>query len=1337
MPGMSQLVVNVREALLLDKKTITRILLVAVIYFLLASLSEYLFEPTFTFFTIRLAPGLGLAVALVYGLPAISGIFLGEFLYFYFLHHSEITMPVSITLGANAALYGYIGTRLIRQFMELPNSLSNSLDWLKFFMLGGFAASCIPALLSVYCISLIEPAVQQSFWLLVSHWWIGQVFGILIISPVALCFIWKSIPVWQARISLVPVLSTILLAVVVAVYTYVSFQEKQQLESLVEQKSMSMSSAIKLDISNYGEALHSIKSVFEYSPDISPEEFEMFSSKIKIRQPGIHASSYQPLVKADERPSFEHRMREFYSDKFQITERDDSGNFIRAGEREEYTPIAMRGIYDKNAKIIGYDTSSSPFSKEARWQAKITNEVAISRAFRLASTRGNSKSIVLYLPLNSNGYFSGYVASSIYAVKVIQSAIERINLTGFSLKIWDGPSSENNIIYSKNTIHTDSRLVSGNTGKINFSTRNWTYELVPDAVFLEPLLTAQWLVILFCILTISIVNVRLFDITGKKQDLKQRVSLSEDKYRGIFDESVAAICVFDRKKNFIDTNQAGLDLLGYSRVELLGMQAADIDANLDFKAMMLAIKQLLLGRKIINLEHRLVRKDGTIITVLSNSKPLKDDRGRTAGLQTTFIDITERKKAEETLSMSERMLKEAQSIANLGHWSRDILQDKIIWSDQVFKMYGYEPQAFQPTLKHFLQIVHQDDRKLVLKSFRDAVQKPTSTDFRIIRPDGVMRYISGTAENVLNPSKQVTDLFGVVQDITERRQVDEEVLKLSRAVEASSSVVFITDLDGTIEYVNPKFTDATGYTKDEIIGQNPRILKSGETPENIYEDMWETITSGGEWIGEMHNRKKDGSYYWGRSSVSGVKNEKNEITHYIAIQDDVTHEYEMAEKLTYQASHDALTGLINRHEFERRAERLLTTIKTDRDDHALCFMDLDQFKVVNDTCGHAAGDEMLRQLGQVLQDAVRHRDTLARIGGDEFGVLMEHCSLDHAHRVASSLQRTVQDFQFVWEGRSFKVGVSIGLIAITESIPNLTELLKGADVACYQAKDLGRNRIHVYQTEDESLARRQGEMQWVARINQAIEEDRFCLYAQTIVPLDNRTDKHYELLIRMKDDKDGVILPGAFLPAAERYDLITKLDYWTVENTFGALSKNPGFLKQINFISVNLSGQSLADEPFLDFVVKLIHDTGVEGEKVCFEITETTAISNLSTATEFISKLKELGCRFALDDFGSGLSSFGYLKRLPVDYLKIDGMFVKDIVDDPIDHAMVKSINEIGHVMGMQTIAEFVENDVIKGMLKEIGVDYGQGFGIDKPIPLDELLGRSNNVTNINKLKNA
>jgi diguanylate cyclase (GGDEF)-like protein/PAS domain S-box-containing protein len=549
----------------------------------------------------------------------------------------------------------------------------------------------------------------------------------------------------------------------------------------------------------------------------------------------------------------------------------------------------------------------------------------------------------------------------------------------------------------------------------------------------------------------------------------------------------------------------------------------------------------------------------------------------------------------------------------------------------------------------------------------------------------------------------------------------ERVKMFSTVMEQSHDAVMVTDKEGRIEYVNPKFIESTGYTKIEILGKNSRLVQPKWASDEIHEEFFKTLDNNHAWRSEIQYKRKNGEMYWAFESVSFIKDEQGHVIHYLSTHRDITQEYKLNEQLNFNATHDELTKLINRREFERRVEKLLSVVEVDNAEHALCFMDLDQFKVVNDTCGHVAGDELLRQLSSVLHNTIRKRDTLARLGGDEFGLLFEHCSLDDAHRITKSLLNAVQNFQFSWEGRSFKLGVSIGLIAITEKTLVMTELLKAADTACYMAKDAGRNRIHIYHADDSEIQERQGEIQWVPRINQALDNNLFRLYAQAIVPINDNTDQHYELLIRMVDDKGDIIPPGAFLPSAERYNLITYLDRWVIAHAFKLLLNHNDFLKQINFVSINISGPSLADPEFLEFVHNEFQQTNIEPEKICFEITETAAISNLNKASLFISLMKKLGCRFALDDFGSGLSSFAYLKNLPVDYLKIDGMFVKDIVDDPIDYAMVKSINEIGHVMGMKTIAEFVENDKIKNMLKELDVDYVQGYGIGKPIPLTDL----------------
>lgn len=430
------------------------------------------------------------------------------------------------------------------------------------------------------------------------------------------------------------------------------------------------------------------------------------------------------------------------------------------------------------------------------------------------------------------------------------------------------------------------------------------------------------------------------------------------------------------------------------------------------------------------------------------------------------------------------------------------------------------------------------------------------------------------------------------------------------------------------------------------------------------------------------------------------------------------------EAIRHMAYHDALTGLVNRSGFEQHLQHAVNSAQEHALNHVLLYLDLDQFKIINDTCGHVAGDELLRQLAGVMNPHIRESDTLARLGGDEFGVLLENCPLESAQKIGESLLDAIKDFRFVWCDKSFTIGASIGMALIDELTPSTEAVLSTADMACYEAKDLGRNRIYLYTDNDEDLARRHGEMQWVSRINQALDENRFVLYSQCIVPLNgHHPTRFYEFLLRLREPDGHIVFPQEFIPAAERYGLMPSLDRWVVDNAFAILAdlvSDSASADLPGLFFINLSGTSLSDESFFSFVRDRLQRYNIPPQMICFEITETAAIAQLSQAAAFIGQIKKEGCRFALDDFGSGMSSFSYLKSIPVDYLKIDGGFVSTMLDDPMDRAIVEAINQIGHVVGIRTIAEFVENQAIQKALTEIGVDYAQGYGIEKPRPFNK-----------------
>jgi len=549
-------------------------------------------------------------------------------------------------------------------------------------------------------------------------------------------------------------------------------------------------------------------------------------------------------------------------------------------------------------------------------------------------------------------------------------------------------------------------------------------------------------------------------------------------------------------------------------------------------------------------------------------------------------------------------------------------------------------------------------------------------------------------------------------------QLSMEKERLRVMLDSIADGVIATDTRGTITYMNPTAAEMTGWKPGEArgkpLGEVFQIINE-HTRQLVPSPLEKALCSGGMRIGRVEHialLRRDGTEFSIQDSAAPLHNRSGKLLGMVLVFQDVSFARKAVQQLNHQATHDALTGLLNRSEFERHVDAALTA---EGRFHTVLFLDLDRFKLVNDTCGHIAGDELLRRVTLLLQTALREGDILARLGGDEFAVLLEGCPIGRGEEIAGKLRMLLSEFRFQWDSKSFNVAASIGLVCFSDNNHSAADIMKAADTACYIAKDMGRNRVHVYSDEDSDTVLRRGEMEWVGRINQALSENRFCLHRQRIAPVSGLEDDcaHYEILVRMLDEQGGLIMPMAFIPAAERYGLMPQIDRWVVREAFKLHVRD----SHRDVWSINLSGASLNDDEFLGFLKTQFAESGVAPESVCFEITETAAVSNLTKAGHFIRELRALGCSFSLDDFGSGMSSFGYLKYLPVDYLKIDGSFVKDMVSDAIDCAMVEAVNKIGHLMGLQTIAEFVGNEETRLMLADIGVNHAQGFGIGKPEP--------------------
>jgi diguanylate cyclase (GGDEF)-like protein/PAS domain S-box-containing protein len=664
--------------------------------------------------------------------------------------------------------------------------------------------------------------------------------------------------------------------------------------------------------------------------------------------------------------------------------------------------------------------------------------------------------------------------------------------------------------------------------------------------------------------------------------------------------------------------------------------------------------------------------------------------------------------------------------ANDGLWDYDVRNNSMYFSPRWRAMLGYSDDDAIPEWR---LLVHPDDMAKVQIQLREHIEGQRGlfeSVHRMRHADGDWRWVQSRVQGKLDANGRLRRLVGVETDITEQRLYEEALFREKESAQITlqsiGDGVVTTDAQARVQYLNPVAEELTGWKLDDAVGASIDEIFRGFHEETC-EPVENPVT-----VSMRRNRptksvrptlliRRDGNELYIESTAAPIRDVNGNVLGGVLVFHDVSEARELNNKLSFHASHDSLTHLVNRAEFEKRLARALKSAKAKETSYALLHLDLDQFKIINDACGHSAGDEMLRQLSALLKAKIRWRDTLSRLGGDEFGVLLESCTMDEAMRTAEALRETVNEFRFVWDDRTFRLGVSVGVVPILVTSEDVASLISAADSACAAAKEGGRNRVYTYEESDIDLMRRRKEMQWAARINNALEENRFELFRQTIQPLQPGMDTgaHYELLLRMRDENGTFISPELFIAAAERYGITPGIDRWVISHAFRWLVSEADERERLVLCSINLSGQSLADEKFLPFVIEQFRTSGLDGSRICFEITETSAIASYSQANRFIHALQDLGCKFALDDFGTGLSSFGYLKHFPVDFLKIDGSFVKEILHDPIDREMVRSINEIGHLTGKQTIAEFAENSEIITMLRGMGVDYAQGYGVAEP----------------------
>ncbi len=690
----------------------------------------------------------------------------------------------------------------------------------------------------------------------------------------------------------------------------------------------------------------------------------------------------------------------------------------------------------------------------------------------------------------------------------------------------------------------------------------------------------------------------------------------------------------------------------------------------------------------------------------------------------------ERSKAEEALRRSEAKFRGLFESVMEGVYQTSTEGRLLSCNDAFVKMLGYASAEELYALPSVAMLYWSaGDRTQFVREI-ESNGEVRARELLLRRRDGEQLVALESARVMRDANGSIVGYEGTIADITERKRAEQAVFaerdRAQVTLQSIGDAVISTDADGRIEYLNPVAERMTGWTLSEARGKRVETVLQlvDEATRSPLTGAFEKLLTTGDPIRPSDARvlvNRDGEDVAIQDSAAPIRNREGNIVGAVIVFSDVTRERRLKRALSYQASHDALTGLINRREFDARLESAVAEVQRSHHECALLYLDLDQFKVINDTCGHSAGDRLLRDITGMLQTRVRATDTIARLGGDEFGLLLEHCSLEQAERVAESIRQAVNSYRFVWGSSSLSVGASIGLVRITVDTPSAAAALSAADVACYAAKDRGRNRVHVYEGDADSNRHR--EMAWVSRVTRSVEENRLTLFSQRIVPLRATTQGQdfHELTVRLRDERGELVMPNEFIPAAERFNVMSMIDRWVLNRAVELLEGLSREERQLPLLAINLSGTSINDEDFLEFALaRLTH--GHIARSLCLEITETAAVSNLSSAVYFMRELRARGCRFALDDFGSGLSSFLYLKTLPVDFLKIDGQFVGDVAVDPVDRSMVDAITKVGAALGIATVAERVENAAVLNVLGTLNVDYVQGFHLERPRPIEDWL---------------
>ncbi|QIR15072.1 EAL domain-containing protein [Shewanella aestuarii] len=1280
-------------------------------------------------------PAAGLAVALVLygGVRLLPLIFLGSIAINFWITYRLQTIDLKsvflvLVIAVGATAQAYIAHLLVKRSGIKWKELAKLRDITVFVLLAGPIASLISATwsnMAFYIFDVINTNLIPSVWF---SWWIGDTLGVILFAPITLLLLFRKHSLGQYRIKTVGLPTLLALIVVSISYFYFAHNENVQINRQLEKTGSMIKHHIQKELKEYVTALTTLSNLINISPDLTFTQFNKFTQSLLTLSPDLHLVSWNPYVSNSERNHFESEMAKIFG-QYEIKELGHQDRFIRAQKRDYYVPVAYISSFNDNNDVLGFDIASNTLQFDAIKKVLETGEMSITSPILQKDGGGSSISTIFISPIkkttdnNQNNDISGFAVAMLQIDKMMNHLNDHIEMQdiGFELQDKEG-NTTGTPLYRKNIsnpYHNNKFLWKTD---IDLGNRTWQLAIFPDVEYIESYIPLfAWQILLIGLIITSLLQILLLGITGQHYLAKTALEQSESDLQSILDNSPFLIWQKDQKGRYLNINKKYADTLASQGInKVINKTDFDIWPREIAEGYFSDDQEVLLYKTTKYIPEEPILDGNQLRFTETYKSPLFDHYGNLRGTIGFSHDITERKKIYQQLVESEARFSELFKYTPIAYLCLSPEGMFIDVNQQLCEMLGYSQEELLH--QNFSDVWFDETRteyESIFKAFNDVGQ--INTELTLKKKDNKLIIVLLSGRIQKDTEDNLVKAHCVLADITEREKMAQE-MRISAIAFQSQNGMFVTDASGNILRVNDAFTLITGYTSDEVIGENPRILSSGIHDANFYDSIWKSVNKTGSWQGEIWNKRKNGELYPEQLTITAVMNANETITHYVANLTDITNKKAAEAEIHSLAFYDPLTKLPNRSLFMERLTHAIDLIARTQNKGALFFLDIDHFKTLNDTLGHQFGDQLLQQVALRIKENLREHDTVSRFGGDEFVVLLENLSKDKnealedskniANKILSALNKPYQLGK-----NKYQCGTSIGMTIIDdETAPDI--LLSHGDIAMYQAKNNGRNSICIFDPQ------MQYELNEYSKLEQellrAFEKKQFQLYYQMQV---DHSKKPYaaEALIRWIHPTQGLISPNKFIPVAEKSGLIIPIGDWVIHSACSQLKLWQQQEKLKDFVlSINVSAKQLHQANFAEKVESLIRMFDINPELLKFELTESMLLDNLASTINIINAIKKLGVKFSLDDFGTGYSSLQYLKILPLDQLKIDQSFVRDIVEDENDRTIVRTIIAMANNFNIGIIAEGVETNEQLEILKTEGCNKFQGYLFGKPVPIEQ-----------------